>query len=155
MGIEDTLNEKFKEAMRGRDEKVLNVIRMVRSEYKKLVTSGTFKEEDREATWARVVQTYVKKLKKAMPEYEEAGERGREMLEGLRFEVGFLEPFLPRVLDAAQTEALVKETIEKTGAASPKMVGKVMGAIMKEHKGSVDPALVKSLAEKLLGGEGP
>lgn len=155
MGTEETLNERFKEAMRGKDEKVLNVIRMVRSEYKKLVTSGTFKEESREATWARVIQTYVKKLKKAVPEYEEAGERGREMLEGLKFEIGFLEPFLPEVLDAARTEALVKETIEKTGAVSPKMVGKVMGAIMKEHKGSVDPALVKSLTEKLLGGDKP
>jgi uncharacterized protein YqeY len=155
MGIEETLGEKFKEAMRGRDDRVLGVIRMVRSEYKKLVTSGTFKEDSREDTWAQVIQTYVKKLKKAMPEYEQAGERGREMLEGLKFEVEFLEPFLPRVLDAAQTEALVRETIEKTGALSPRMVGKVMGAVMKEHKGSVDPALVKALAEKLLGGERP
>jgi len=155
MGIEETLNIKFKEAMRGRDEKVLNVIRMVRSEYKTLVTSGTFKEENKEETWAQVIRTYVKKLKKAMPEYEEAGERGREMLDGLRFEIEFLKPFLPKVLDAARTEALVRETIEKVGAVSPGMVGKVMGAVMKEHKGSVDPALVKALAEKLLGCDKP
>jgi uncharacterized protein YqeY len=155
MGIEETLGEKFKEAMRRRDDKVLSVIRMVRSEYKKLVTSGSFKEDSREDTWAQVIQTYVKKLRKAMPEYEEAGERGRDMLEGLKFEVEFLEPFMPKVMDAAQTEALVRETIEKTGALSPRMVGKVVGAVMKEHKGSVDPALVKSLAEKLLGGDKP
>jgi uncharacterized protein YqeY len=155
MTIEETLGERFREAMKARDEKVLGVIRMVRSEHKKLVTSEGFKEADKEETWRQVIHSYVKKLQKALPEYEEAGERGREMLEGLKFEIDYLRPFLPQVMDEAATEALVKETIAQVGAVSARMVGKVVGAIMKDHKGAVDPALVKKIAEKLLGGGPP
>jgi Asp-tRNA(Asn)/Glu-tRNA(Gln) amidotransferase B subunit len=36
------------------------------------------------------------------------------------------------------------------GAANAKL-GAVMGAVMKAHKGEVEPALVKSVAERLLG----
>jgi uncharacterized protein YqeY len=151
MPIEETLNQKFKEALRAKDSKTLDVIRMVRTEYKKAMTAEGYKGEGGEELWAEVIQSYVKKLRKAVPEYEEAGDRGREMIEKLNFEIEFLGPFMPPLLDETATEALVKETIEKVSATSPKMVGKVVGAIMKEHKRSVDPALVKKIAERLLG----
>lgn len=152
MSIEETLNRKFKEALKSKDTKVLNVIRMVRSEFKKAATSGKFKEEESEVTWEQVIQTYVKRLKKALPQYEQAGERGREVIEGLNFEIEFLIPFMPTLMGETETETLVKETIMIISATSPQMVGKVVGTIMKEHKGKVDPALVKKIAEKHLGG---
>ena len=40
--------------------------------------------------------------------------------------------------------------IESTGASEPGDVGRVMGAVMKAHKGEVDGGLAKRLAAELL-----
>jgi uncharacterized protein YqeY len=152
MSIEEALGEKFKAAMRARDERTLDVIRMVRTEFKKAITAEGFTGEAGEETWREVISVYVRNLQKAIPEFEAGGERGKEMIEKLVFEIEFLKPFLPGVMDEAATEDLVRQAIAALGAASPKMAGRVVGAVMKEHKGSVDAALVKRLAEKLLGG---
>ena len=53
--------------------------------------------------------------------------------------------------DEATTQAWVEEAIQATGAADAKQVGKVMGALMKEHKGDVDGNLARRLAAELLG----
>lgn len=152
MSIEETLNGKFKEALRAKDQKTLSAIRMVRSEYKKAVTSGKKKEEeDDDKIWQEVIQGYVKKLKKALPEYEQAGERGKEAIDDMNFEIEFFRPFMPALMSEAETRQLVKDTMEKISATSPKMAGRVVGEIMKEHKGRVDPALAKRIAEELLG----
>ena len=41
---------------------------------------------------------------------------------------------------------LVKQAIAETNADSPKMVGKVMGYIMKDHRDRVEPGMVKAIA---------
>ncbi len=73
------------------------------------------------------------------------------MIDKLKFEIEFLKPVLPRLLDEAATEALVWETISTCGATSPPMVGKVVDAIMKDYRGKVDPILIKKITEKFLG----
>jgi len=151
MSIEETLNEKFKTALKNKDSKTLDVIRMIRTEYKKALTSEEKRGEGGEELWIQVIRSYIKKLKKAIPEFEMAGERGKEMIEKLNFEIEFLQPFLPSLMDENATRKIVEETIKNLGADSPKMVGKVVGNIIKEHKESVDPSLVKKIAEELLG----
>jgi len=42
--------------------------------------------------------------------------------------------------------------IAATGADAPNHMGKIMGFIMKDHKGEVDPGLVKRLAMEALQG---
>ena len=117
MPIEETLNQKFKEALRAKDGKTLDVIRMVKTEYKRAMTAEGYKGEGGDELWGEVIQSYVKKLKKAVPEYEEGGEKGREMIEKLNFEIEFLKPYMPPLLDEAATEALVRETIANVSAA--------------------------------------
>ena len=63
-----------------------------------------------------------------------------------------IEEFLPRLADEDATRAWVREAIAATGAAQPGDVGKVMGALMKAHKGEVDGQLARRLAQELLAG---
>ena len=60
--------------------------------------------------------------------------------------------FLPSLADEAQTRAWVEEAIAAAGAEKPGDVGRVMGAIMKAHKGEIDGGLAKQLASELLAG---
>ena len=53
-------------------------------------------------------------------------------------------------MDEAALHALVKERIAALAVTDPKQVGKLVGDIMKSHKGQVEAGDVKRLAEELL-----
>ena len=91
-----------------------------------------------------------KQRKESISAYE-AG--GREDLAGPeRGELAVIEAFLPSLADESTTTAWVQAAIEASGAAGPQDMGKVMGALMREHKGEVDGGLAKDVALKLLRG---
>jgi uncharacterized protein YqeY len=55
-------------------------------------------------------------------------------------------------MDEASVRALVKERIAALGVADPKQVGRLVGDVMKTHKGRVEAGDVKRVAEELLKG---
>ena len=65
-------------------------------------------------------------------------------------ELVVLEGFLPRLLGEDETSAIVAAAIEVAGATSAADVGKVMGAVMKQHKGKVDGKLARAIAMRTL-----
>ena len=79
------------------------------------------------------------------------GERGAAQVAQLRFEVAFCERYLPKGLDETELRALVGQRLAALGIADPKQVGRLVGDIMKTHKGQVEAADVKRIAEELLG----
>ncbi len=149
MSVREKIQEKFKQARRDRDEPTKNVIAMLRAKVLNVVKSGANREED-DALWQETVAAYAKQLGKTMLELEKAGDRAADALEETRFELAFCEQFLPKKLDEAATEALVRDVIAKVGISSPKEMGKLMGALMKDHKDEIDGALARQLGTKIL-----
>ena len=68
----------------------------------------------------------------------------------LRAELAVVSSFLPSLADEATTRGWVQAAIAESGASSAKELGKVMGALMKAHKGEVDGNLARKLAAELL-----
>jgi uncharacterized protein YqeY len=153
--MEEQLNDRLKEAMRSKDAKAADVLRMLKTKVMERRTAKGFTGQVDDALVLEVITAYVKQLKKAVDEYAALGERGAEMVTQLSYEVGYCEQFLPKMIGEPETEALVKEAIGKLGATDVKQAGKVMGEVLKTHKGKVDPALVKKLAERLLATSTP
>lgn len=149
MSVRDQIMEKFKQARRERDDATKNVIAMLRTKVQNELKSGKGREED-DALWTEVVTAYAKQVGKTIVELEKAGERAGEALEEAKFELAFCEQFLPKKLDEAATEALVRDVITKVGVSGPKEMGKLMGALMKDHKDEIDGALARQLATKIL-----
>ena len=112
------------------------------------VREGHYKDVAR--FWDDVIAAYRKQLQKAIPEFEKAGERGRAQIAQLRFETEFCERYLPRGLDETALRALVRDRITALAITDPKQVGRLVGDIMKTHKGQVEAGDVKRLAEELL-----
>ena len=69
-----------------------------------------------------------------------------------RAELAVVQEFLPSLADEAQTRGWVEEAIAASGAASPGDMGRVMGALMKAHKGDIDGNIAKKIAQELLSG---
>jgi uncharacterized protein YqeY len=66
--------------------------------------------------------------------------------------MAFCEGYLPKGLDEAAVRALVQERIRALGIADAKQVGRLVGDVMKTHKGQVEATEVKRVAEELLKG---
>lgn len=151
MTLEETLNVRLKEAMRAKNTRETSVLRMVKTEAQAAKTAPGFKGETDDAFWKEVIVRYVKKQARARDEFEKAGEAGREKIEEIDYEIEYFSEFLPKKMGEAEVRELVRRAIEETHAVGPKMVGKVIGFVMKAHKEEVDPAMVKEIAAKELG----
>src|SRR2546425_4159331 len=111
--IEQQLNDRLKDAMRAKDSRAADVIRMIKTKVMERRTAKGFTGQVDDALHLDVIAAYVKQLKKAVEEYTAAGERGAEMVEQLKFEIGYCEQFLPKKMSEAEVLPLVKEAIAK------------------------------------------
>ena len=151
MGIEEQLTTRLTEAMRAKRLPEINVLRMVKTQAARERTAPGFTCDDADAFWLGVIQRYVRQQKKALGEYEALGEQAAAHIAEIKYEIEYLSPFAPSVLGEAETAALVDAAIAETQAVGPKMLGKVVGAVMKAHKDRVDAGLVKRIAAAKLG----
>jgi len=150
MSIEQALNDTLRQAIKDRDMPTASVVRMIKSKLAERTTAKGFAGAVDDALLLDVIGGYRKQLQKALPEYEKAGERGVQQAAQLRFEIAFCERYLPRTMDESAMRALVQERMASLGISDAKQVGRLMGDVMKRHKGQVEAADVKRIAEELL-----
>ena len=150
MPIEQQLNDALKQAMREKDTRTSNVVRMLKTKVTERTTSKGFSGPVDDALLLDVIGAYRKQLQKALAEYEKVGERGAQQAGELRFEIGFCERYLPKGLDEGVLRELVRERISALAIGDAKQVGRLVGDIMKTHKGQVDAGDVKRVAEEVL-----
>jgi len=152
MPIEQQLNDTLKRALKDRDQPTLDAVRMIKSRIQERRTAKGFSGQVDDPLVVEVIGAYRKQLQKALEEFEKAGEKGAEQVAKLRFEIGFCEQFLPRAMGRDELRALVEARIAALGVNDAKQVGRLVGDIMKTHKGKVEAGDVKALAEELLSG---
>lgn len=151
MSIEAKLDQDLKNAMRERSADLVACIRQLRSKVQEAMNAPDFKGPADDAFYQRVIGAYVKSLEKGIGELAAAGDRGRALCDKYAAEITYLRQYLPQLLGEEETRAIVAAAIAKLGAQGAKQAGAVVGAVMKEHKGQVDPAAVRRIAEQALG----
>jgi len=151
MGLEQELDQRLRQAIKERDLRTADVVRMLKTRLQERRTAKGFAGVVDDALVRDVIGAYKKQLQKALPEFEKAGERGAAQVVQLRFELAFCERYLPRGLDEASLRALVGQRLAALGITDGKQVGRLVGDIMKTHKGQVEASDVKRIAEELLG----
>ena len=149
MGIYDDVNTQLKAAMRARDKARVAGLRGIRAaliEEQKKSGADTVGDD--------ACQTILRRLAKQRRESIEAYKAGGrdDLLAAEESELAVIEGFLPQLADEATTRAWVQAAIEATGAASMRDMGKVMGHLMKHHKGLVDGKLANTLVRELIAG---
>ena len=150
MALEQALNETLKQAIKDRDTRSANVIRMIKTKLTERTTAKGFSGTVDDALVVDVIGAYRKQLQKALVEFEKAGDRGAAQAAELKFEIAFCERYLPRTMDETALRALVRERLSALGISDAKQAGRVVGDVMKTHKGQVEAADVKRVAEDLL-----
>ena len=147
MSVINELNASLKEAMKAKDRPKLDAIRQVKSEIEeKRAEKG---EEVTDELALGVMKSYVKKMTKAVEEYESLGDRGEEIAKKIRFEIDFLSTYLPEQLSQEDIEKLVDEVLREIGEVDITQMGKVIGAVMAKGDGIDGGTVSKIVKEKL------
>ncbi|MFH1143264.1 MAG: GatB/YqeY domain-containing protein [Candidatus Eisenbacteria bacterium] len=152
MRVIEDIEQTYKAALKAHDSRTVDAMRMVKARIKQYQIDQRVPVEIPDDVARQVIATYVKQLAKAIPEFEKGGAAGQERIEALRHEISLLERFLPQLLDEPLTRQIVAQAVEELGRPPLQKSGMVIGRIMKDHRGEVDPVLVRRLVEEALGG---
>jgi uncharacterized protein YqeY len=120
----------------------VNTLRMIASSLQQ-------DEKEGEGDPVAVLQRERKKRVEAADAFAEAGRA--EQAEAERSEAAMIEDYLPAQLSDEELAAIVDGAIERTGAESPRDMGKVMGPVMGEVKGRADGKRVSAAVRERLG----
>jgi hypothetical protein len=148
--LKDKLGEDLKDAMRAKDQVRLRTIRSLRAA---LMEKEIEQREGGTATLTSdqevaVVQKQAKQRRDAMEQYAQADRDDLRQKEAEELVV--IEEYLPKQLGDDELRKVVQEVIAATGAASPKDMGRVMGAVMERLRGQAEGRRVQRLASELL-----
>ena len=150
VSIEQQLTDTLKQAMRDKDQSTADTVRMIKTKIMERRTSKGFTGTIDDAMVLEIIGAYRKQLQKAHEEFVKVGDKGAEHADALVHEIAFCERFLPKGLDEAALRALVQERMTALGITDMKQSGKLIGDIMKSHKGLVESNDIKRLAEEIL-----
>lgn len=147
MPIADDVTQQMKQAMKAKDERRLVALRSMRTAF-----LNEMKKDGSTSVSDAVCEGLLRKLEKQRKESIEAfSNAGREELAAAeRAELAVIQEFLPQLADEAKTREWIEAAIAQTGAATGKDAGKVMGALMKAHKGEIDGDLARQLVQARL-----
>ena len=73
-----------------------------------------------------------------------------ELAEKEAEEIEVIKRYLPKMIEGAELEEILKIIVAETGAESPKDMGKVMGLANKQLAGKADGKSISEIVRKLL-----
>jgi uncharacterized protein YqeY len=97
-----------------------------------------------------VINAYKKQMEKAKGEFAAAGERAKDQIAEIDFEIGWCANWLPQAASEAELRAAVEKAVAELPQKDPKMAGRVIGAVKKQLGDRADAQLVKKLADEIL-----
>jgi len=148
--LEGQLREQLTAALKAKDLKTANLIRMINTKIMERRTAKTFSGTVDDAMVLDVIATYKKQMEKAKQEFAAAGERGKDQIAEIDFELAWCAKWLPQGMSEAELRDAVAKAVAELPAKDPKMAGRVIGAIKKQFGDRADAQLAKKIADELL-----
>ena len=158
--LSEKIRKELTDAMRARDSLKMNTLRGLLSAFtNELVAKGIKPQEqisDEDAL--AVIKRAVKQRKDSIEQFRKGNRE--DLAQKEEAELKILETYMPAQMSREQILEVAKQVKEKmaktTEGGSPDAEqsaafrGKLMGAVMKETKGTADGSLVKEVIESLL-----
>lgn len=146
MTLRETINQAVKEAMKAKDTKKRDALRLLTSAFKQIEVDERKELNDDDVI--KIIQTQVKRRNDSASQYKDAGRDDLMQIE--LDEIAFYTPYLPAQLSDDELASALKDIISKVGASTMKDMGKVMGMASKELAGKADGKRINECVKKLL-----
>ena len=147
----DRIQRDMTQAMKNKDTGTLSTLRMLKTA---LMEEKTKKPRDAALTADEeiaVLQRYAKKRRETIEELQKHGQDAA-LVAREEEEISITRRYLPESLDEGALREIVRQAIAATGAAGPRDMGKVIGAVMAQVKGRAGGGEVSRLVKELLAG---
>ncbi len=152
MLLRDRLQTALKDAMRAKQADRLSTLRLINAAIKDREIALRGEEGSGEVGEPEILQIMGKMVKQRLESAKAYEEGGRlELAEKELAEIGVIQEFLPRQLDADEVATAIAAAVAETGAVSIRDVGKVMAALKARHTGQMDFGAVGALVKGQLG----
>jgi uncharacterized protein YqeY len=136
--LKNNLQDAMKAAMKAGDNQRLAVIRLIMSALKQVEVDERVELDDTRITG--ILDKMLKQRRESISMFDQAGRGDLASIE--RAEIEVIQAFLPQPLSDDEIDAIVKEAISQTGAASIKDMGKVMGIVRPQVIGRGDMSVI-------------
>jgi uncharacterized protein YqeY len=147
MSLQDSVMTALKAAMKSKDTVALTALRSVKSAILLAQTSGSGAELNEQDEF-KLLQKLVKQRRDSADIFKK--QNRLDLAEPELAEVEVISQFLPKMLDEAEVEKVVVETIASLGASGMKDMGRVMGVVSKTLAGKTDGKTISTLVKSKL-----
>jgi uncharacterized protein YqeY len=134
MSLKARITEDMKTAMRSGEKDRLGLIRMLMAGIKQREVDERIQLDNTQVL--SVIDKMIKQRKDSVTQFEAGGRADLAARESA--EIAWLTDYLPTQMSDAEVDALIKDAIAATGAASMKDMGKVMGVVKPKAQGRTD-----------------
>lgn len=154
MQLRERLTAEMKQAMKAGEKEKLGTVRMIQAALKDkdIEARGLGKDPTSDDDILALLQKMIKQRTESASVYDQGGRP--ELAGNERAEIAIIEGFLPKQMDEAETRAAVEAAILETGAASPKDMGRVIGALKGTFAGRMDFGKASGLVKAALAAKG-
>lgn len=146
--LQQQIDQDIKAAMLAKDNARLRGLRAIKAAILLALTEKDASEALSPEAEIKVLQKLAKQRKESADIYQAQNRPDLYTIE--MEELAVIESFLPKQMDRAEIEAFLKDLIAKSGAASIKDMGRVMGLANKELAGRADGKTISELVKSLL-----
>jgi len=146
--LRQRLTDDMKTALKAGEKDRLGVIRLMISAVKSADIEPGSKGEIDDAGIVTVLTRMVKQRRDSIEQYTNGGRP--ELAAKEAAEISIIEGYLPKQMSEAEARTAIAGLIKEVGAAGPKDMGKVMGALKTRFAGQMDMSKASGLVKDLL-----
>jgi uncharacterized protein YqeY len=147
--IQTRIQDDMITAMKARDADTLSTLRMLKAALLEAKTKKPKAESLGADEEIELLQRYVKKRRETLDEMAKLGRA--DLVAKEQAEIDVTLRYLPQPMGEDELRVIVREAVASSGAAGPKDMGKVMGAVMAQVKGKAEGGVVSRLVKEALG----
>lgn len=146
MSLREIINNDLKTAMKAKDTKKRDALRLLTSAFKQIEVDERKELSDEDVI--KIITQQVKRRDDAASQYKDA--QREDLMQIELDEIAYYKPYLPAQLSDEELTQAVQTIIEKVGASTMKDMGKVMGTASKELAGKADGKRINGCVKTLL-----
>ncbi len=148
MSLRLKIEEKYKNAIKNKNIKEINTLRLIKSAIKdKDIESRTKNKEEgvSEPEIMSLLQHLIKQRNDSIESFKSASRD--DLIDIEQSEINIISEFLPKQKDQKETELLIDKIINDKNYETIKDMGKLMGDLKTNYSGSLDMALAGKIAK--------
>ena len=144
--IKQQLTEDIKNAMRAKDQKTLNALRLISAAFKQIEVDERIEIDDARALV--ILDKLVKQRRESIQQFQNADRH--ELVAQEEFELNIIQHYLPEPLSAQEIDIMIDNAIKEHDAKKISDMGRVMNALKSTMQGRADMSEVSRIIKAKL-----